>query len=263
MGADNRPQVGKTLAGKACVITGGTKGIGEATAKLFAELGASVLITGRDESRGKRLENSSKQITFKRVDLEDRDDVTRFLAWLDARDLRPDVMISNASRNSRYSVTNISVEEWDRMLQLNLTAPFLLSRWAAKKMIESKVKGKIIILGAIQALFPLERSFAYVTTKGGLISMVRSLAVDLGGHGIQVTGVLPGQTYVDGEEVPSSIDTSAATLLGRMGRPEEISHLLAFLASDQNSFMTGNIIIIDGGRVISRKPDPDYIRTIQ
>jgi glucose 1-dehydrogenase len=153
-------------------------------------------------------------------------------------------------------VTEIPMEEWDRMVNLNLTAPFLLARTAAKKMIANGTKGRIVLVSAIQSISPIEKSFAYATTKGGLISMVRTLAVDLGPHGVLVTGVLPGPFYVGRKEIPLEPTGGAASLLGRMGTPDEMAHLMAFLASDANTFMTGNLIVVDGGRVISRKPDP-------
>ena len=146
------------------------------------------------------------------------------------------------------------------MLNLLLTAPFLLSRWASKKMIDHKKKGKIIVVSAIQAITPLEHSFAYATCKGGLISMVRSMATDLGSYGIQVMAVLPGPFYIKDEPMPEGLDSRAASILGRMGRPNEMAKLLAFLASDNNTFMTGNTIVIDGGRLISRKADPQEIQ---
>ena len=246
----------ETLRGKACVITGGTKGLGEATAKLFASHGAKVLITGRDEVKGKQIQAKVHGISYRRVDLEDRDDTLEFVSWLDSEFQSIDVLISNASRDSRYSVTEIPIEEWDRMVNLNLTAPFLLAKTAAKKMVANKTKGKIILVSAIQSISPMEKSFAYVTTKGGLVSMVRTLAVDLGPHGILVTGVLPGPFYVGRKEIPLRPAGGAASLLGRMGTPDEMAHVMGFLASDANTFMTGNLIVVDGGRVISRKPDP-------
>jgi glucose 1-dehydrogenase len=249
-----------SLAGKTCVITGGTSGLGEATARLFARSGARVLITGLEEERGRRIEASTKNIKFRAANLEDRSETLGLIDWLDSNCERVDVLISNASRNSRHSLTDISQDEWDRMVHINLSAPFLLSNWAARRMIKTKTEGRIIIIGAIQAFSPLESSFAYVTTKGGLISMVRSMAVDLGPYGILATAVLPGSFYVKEGEPPGSLDARAATLVRRMGRPIEIARVLAFLASDNNSFMTGNMIIVDGGRVISRRPDPDEIR---
>ena len=258
--SNERETAEASLAGKTCVITGGTRGLGEVTAKLFAKLGANVFITGSDEARGKRVEASTKGIRFKASNLEDRSETLKLVEWLDSNCKKVDVFISNAARNSRYSVTDLPVDEWDKIVNLNLGAPFLLSRWAARNMIENKTKGKIIIVGAIQAFSPLERSFAYVTTKGGLISMVRTLAVDLGPYGILATAVLPGSFYVRDEELDSSLDARAASVVRRMGKPIEMARLLVFLASDHNTFMTGNVIIIDGGRVISRRPDPEELR---
>lgn len=249
-----------SLENKNCVITGGTRGLGEATAKLFAKLDAKVLITGRDGARGKRIESQSNgKIRYHRTDFEVRSDVTDLIAWLDNNFTDIDVLISNAARNSRYDLLNVELGEWDRMLNLLLTAPFLLSRWAAGRMIENKRKGKIIVVGAIQAISPLDHSFAYATCKGGLISMVRSMAVDLGKYGIQVTAVLPGPFYIKDDPMPEGLDSRSAAVLGRMGRPDEMAKLLAFLASDNNTFMTGNTIVVDGGRLVSRKADPQEI----
>jgi glucose 1-dehydrogenase len=248
------------LENKTCVITGGTKGLGEATAKLFAKLGANVLITGRDEERGKRIQAAYKRITYRKADFENRDDVADLVRWLEKNYDSVDILISNAARNSRFDLLQIEMKEWDSMLNLLLTAPFLLSRWAAKSMIKNKKKGKIIVVGAIQAISPLEHSFAYATCKGGLISMVRSMAVDLGRYGIQTMAVLPGPFYIKDEPVPAGLDERSAAVLGRMGRPGEMARLLAFLSSDSNSFITGSTIVIDGGRLISRKADPQEIQ---
>lgn len=248
-----------SLKNKHIIITGATHGIGEITARLFTELGAYVYALGRDEEKGKELENSLNNLKFYKVDLANRSEILDFIRRFENEINKVDVLINNASRNSRYSIIDISLDEWDSMIALNLTAPFLLSQMAAKLMIKNGVKGKIINVAAIQAHFPLEKSFAYVTTKGGLISMTRSMAVDLGKYGIQVITVTPGPIYSKSEEVPEDLDRRAATLLGRMGRMIEVARLLAFLASDLNTFITGEEIIIDGGRIISRKPDPEEI----
>ncbi|MEM4086214.1 MAG: SDR family oxidoreductase [Saccharolobus sp.] len=241
------------LKGKVCLITGGTSGIGLKTAQLFKELGAETYIIGRKEIK-------LDGVKFIKVDLTNRDELLSFINWFEKNVGILHALINNASRNSRYSVLDIDLKEWDEMISLNLTAPFLLSKMAARLMIKNKIKGKIINVSAIQAHFPLENSFAYVTTKGGLLSMTRSLAVDLGKYGIQVIAVTPGPIYTKGEEPPIDLDQRAATLLvGRMGRSIEVANLLAFLVSDLNTFITGTEIIIDGGRIISRKPDPEEI----
>ena len=254
-----------TLEGKTCIITGGASGIGEKTSMLFDSLGATVLALDIDEERGRRLERSSKtgRISFRRIDLRDRGQLTEFGKWSEKNLETIDVLINNAVAIERNTVLDMAMEHWDSQVALSLTAPILLSRFAARKMIEKKVHGKIIMISAVQARIPLSGSFAYSIVKGGMISMAKSLAVDLGPYGINVTAVLPGPIYTADknrlEDAPSSLDGRAATLLGRMGRRVEVANLLAFLASDLNSFMTGNTIVIDGGRSISRKPDPDEI----
>lgn len=252
-----------SLKGKTCLITGGTHGIGLATAKLFSELGAKVIALGRNIERAKaalgKNDEVSKNILFVKVDLTSRDELLSFIEWYKKEIGKIDCLINNASVNSRYSILNVTLEEWDKMIALELTAPMLLSKMAAEIMIKNGVKGKIINVAAIQAYKPLPESLPYVTVKGGLISMTRSLAVDLGKYGIQVITVLPGPIYTKGDQVPENLDKNAATLLGRMGRPQEVANLLAFLVSDYNTFITGSEIIIDGGRIISRKPDPEEI----
>ncbi len=252
----------RQLEGKVCLITGGANGIGETTSKLFAERGAKVLIADIDDSSGKAVEASvgDGSIRFRKVDLTNKEEVLEFIDWANANYKKFDVLINNASRSSRTSVIDTSVEEWNHMIALNLTAPYLLSRFAAQNMIKHGTKGKIINISSILALFPMDSVFAYSTTKGGLISMTRSLAIDLSKHGILVTTVVVGGPINISKEEDSvelrKVNERAATLLGRVGKKEEVARLLSFLASDENTFMTGNEIIIDGGRIISRKPDP-------
>ncbi|WP_338604366.1 SDR family oxidoreductase [Sulfolobus tengchongensis] len=241
------------LSGKVCLITGGTSGIGLKTVDLFTKLNATVYVIDKKEGI---LPNN---VHFEKVDLANRKELLNFIEWYEKNVGEIHVLINNASRNSRFSVLDTTLEEWDEMINLNLTAQFLLSKMAARLMIKNKTKGKIINISAIQSKFPLENSFPYVTTKGGQISMSRSMAVDLGKYGIQVITVLPGSIYSKNDEPSLDLDKRAATLLGRMGRTSEIAYLLAFLASDLNTFIMGTEIVIDGGRLISRKPDPEEI----
>jgi NAD(P)-dependent dehydrogenase (short-subunit alcohol dehydrogenase family) len=249
------------LQGKRILITGGTSGIGRATVELLSQLGAQLIVVSRDPRKLQEIKGELRGsiLEIRRADLEVEEDVVELSKWVQSSAGRLDAVINNASRNSRFSVLNTELQEWKRMITLNLTAPFLISQAAARRMIQDGVKGKIINVGAIQYKFPLAESLPYVTTKGGLVSMTRSMAVDLGPYGIQVICVVPGPIYTKGDRVPPELDARASTVLGRMGRPEEVARLLAFLCSDWNSFMTGNVIVIDGGRLISRKPDPGEV----
>jgi glucose 1-dehydrogenase len=252
-----------TLEGKTVIITGGTHGIGEETALLFAQRGAKVIIIGRDENKASYLRDKTQgKIDFLKCDLSDRKQVLNLCSTIEQKYDRVHVLINNASRNSRYSVLNLELDEWDKMLELNMTAAFLLTKTVAKKMVDSGVKGKIINIGAVQSFFPLDSSFAYTSVKGAMRSMTKSMAVDLSPHGILVTLVMPGPIYAKAENDDPGVDldSRAATLVGRMGRKSEVAELLEFISSDRNSFMTGNEIIIDGGRTLARKPDPSEIK---
>lgn len=252
-----------SLEGKTVIITGGTHGIGEETALLFAERGAKVVIVGRDENRAREIfAKSHKKIDFIKCDLSQREQVLNLCNQINQKYDKVHVLINNASRNSRFSVLDIDLGEWDKMVELNLTSVLILTKHVAMNMIKSKIKGKIINIGAVQSFFPLDSSYAYSTVKGALRSMTKSMAVDLSPHGILVTLVMPGPIYAkaDSDEPGNDLDSRAATLLGRMGRKSEVAELLEFISSDRNSFMTGNEIIIDGGRTISRKPDPSEIK---
>ncbi len=252
-----------TLDGKIVIITGGTHGIGEETAILFASRGAKVAIVGRDENKASEIVKQAKgNIEFLKCDLSDRKQLLDLCRTIDTKFPSVDVLINNASRNSRFSVLNLEVEEWDRMLELNMTSVFLLTKTVANKMVKNGIRGRIINIGAVQSFFPLDSSFSYSSVKGALRSMTKSMAVDLSPHGILVTLVMPGPIYAkaDSDEPGHDLDSRAATLVGRMGRKSEVAELLEFLSSDRNTFMTGNEIVIDGGRTISRKPDPSEIK---
>jgi len=252
------------LRGRKAIITGGTHGIGEEIARHFSELGANVLIIGRDQDRAKEIIRECKQgsIKFIKADLSKRSEVLDLVKKISTDETVYDVLINNASKNSRFNVVNIQLEEWDAMLELNLTAPMLLSKCIARKLIDQGKPGRIINIGAVQSFFPMDSSLAYSTVKGGLRSFTKSLAVDLASHGILVTLVMPGPIYAKGKESEPSkeLDSRSAALIPRMGRKIEVAKLVAFIASEENTFMTGNEIIIDGGRTISRKPDPDEIK---
>ncbi|MEM0156295.1 MAG: SDR family oxidoreductase [Thermoplasmataceae archaeon] len=254
----------QNLQHKNVIVTGGTHGIGERTARYFSELGANVLIIGRDETQAQKIIEASPagSIKFVKCELSVRTEVLRLVDRISREDTVYDILINNASRNSRFNILNIKEDEWDSMLELNLTVPMLLSRCVAQKLIRNNKPGHIINIGAVQSFFPLDSSLAYSTVKGGLRSLTKSMAVDLAPYGILVTLVMPGPIYAKGSgDTPSpELDSRSAALIPRMGRTIEVAKLLAFLASDDNSFMTGNEIIIDGGRTVSRKPDPEEIK---
>ena len=228
-----------SVEGKTIIVTGGTHGIGEETARFLAARGANVVIVGRDEQKASIIVNESKgKIAFLKCDLSDRKQILELCKTIENRFDKVDVLINNASKNSRYSVLNLDLDEWDKMIELNMTSVLYLTKTVALKMINSGTQGRIINIGAVQSFFPLDSSFAYSAVKGAMRAMTKSMAVDLSPHGILVTLVMPGPIYAkaDSDEPSKDLDSRAATLLGRMGRKREIAELLEFLSSDRNSF---------------------------
>ncbi|MFG1519561.1 MAG: SDR family oxidoreductase [Thermoplasmataceae archaeon] len=246
---------------KTYIVTGGTGGIGREIVRSLLGLGNVVIFTGRSTERGTETakEFGIDKAVFYALDQSVPDEVLKFSDWLAKKNYRIDGLVNNASRNSRFSILDIDMKEWTDMINLVMTSVMIISQAAAKNMIKNNIKGKIVNIGAIQYISPLQSSLAYSATKGALVSMSRSMAVDLGKYGIQVSSLIPGPVYSKDQEPPENVDRSAATLLGRFGRMREVVNLVKFLLSDDNTFMTGNEIIIDGGRIISRKSDPDEV----
>lgn len=246
---------------KTYIVTGGTGGIGREIVRSLLKSGNTVIFTGRSAERASEItkESGTEKAVFYQMDQSVPEHVLKFIEWLSTNNYLIDGLVNNASRNSRFSILDITMEEWTSMINLVMTSVMLISQETAKNMIKNNIKGKIINIGAIQYISPLKYSLAYSATKGAIVSMSRSMAVDLGKYGIQVTSLIPGPIYSKSQGLFGNIDKSAATLLGRFGRINEVVNLVMFLLSDENTFMTGNEIIIDGGRIISRKPDPEEV----
>ena len=249
------------MQNKTYIVTGGTGGIGREIVRSLTGEGNTVIFTGRSNERGSEIvkELGADRSVFYQLDQSIPSDVVKFSDWISKKNYHIDGLVNNASRNSRFGILDINMEEWMNMINLVMTSTMIISQAVAKNMIKNSLKGKIVNIGAIQYISPLQSSLAYSATKGAMVSMSRSMAVDLGKYGIQVTSLIPGPIYSKDQEPPQNIDRSAATLLGRFGRMSEVVNLVKFLLSDENTFMTGNEIIIDGGRIISRKPDPEEV----
>ncbi len=249
------------MSNRTYLVTGGTGGIGREIVRSLVKNGAKVVFTGRSVERANDLLNElgKDRAIFYPLNQSSVPEVEKFVGWINKGKWRFDGLVNNASRNSRFGILDISLADWNDEINLVMTSTMLISQAVARIMVDSKIKGKIVNIGAVQYLSPLQNSFAYAATKGALVSMSRSMAVDLGRYGLQVTTLIPGPIYSKDKEPPPELDRSAATLLGRYGRMDAVVSLVEFLLSDANAFMTGNEIIIDGGRLISRKVDPDEV----
>lgn len=267
------------LQGRGVLITGAATGIGQGLALAFAEAGARVTILDCDAKKGRttlaELRRIDRHARFIHADLRRDADIRRAATAVFGGKQPADILINNAACMGRTQpFLDVSRADYEAILRSNVSGPFLLSQLAARAMVAAGRKGTIINVHAIQTSLPLPGYSAYVTSKGAVDAMTLALAVDLAPHGIRVNGVEVGCVATESAQhdlraklntkgSPGSaaaldrlIDQRAATLLGRMGRPDEIARVVMFLASDESSFLTGSIIRADGGRSISRKPDP-------
>lgn len=249
------------IEGSVAVVTGAGRGIGRAIAHRLAAEGARVALCDVDADGCRRVagEIGARAIAVV-ADLALAGEAEAAVGAAIDRWGRVDALVNNAALLAVRPVLELPVEEWRRTLDVNLTAPFVMAQAAARDM-AARGSGVIVNILAIQAESPLPDRTAYVSSKGGLEALTRSLAVDLSPLGIRVNAVQAGSIATEGvrEQLGALGGThgqGSATLLGRLGSPEEVAAAVAFLVSSESSFITGAVLRVDGGRLISRRSDP-------
>ncbi|MGA8214762.1 MAG: glucose 1-dehydrogenase [Candidatus Sulfotelmatobacter sp.] len=249
------------LEDKVALITGGTSGIGEASAILFAKEGAAVAITGRNEKRGhavaKRITSAGGKAIFIPSDVrraeECRHSVDETLGGFG----RLDILFNNAGVFYPHTILDCTEEEWDLQMDVNLKGTFLMSKAALPHMIEQR-HGVIINNSSGWGIAGGDAAVAYCASKGGVVLLTKAMAIDHGRQGIRVNCICPGD--VDTPMLPEDarlrglkwedyLAGCANRPLGRIGTVEEIAKAALFLASDDSSFMTGAALVVDGGGI--------------
>ncbi|MFP6758070.1 MAG: SDR family oxidoreductase [Alphaproteobacteria bacterium] len=239
------------LEGQVAIVTGGGRNIGEAIARLLAEERAKVAVVDLDRGRGDAVagaigETGGEAASFV-ADVSKSDDVQGLIAAIVERFGRIDILINNVAVSDNRSILEITEEEWDRTIAVTLTAPFLMAKYAALRMVEQGSGGKIVNIGSTSGHRGRARAVAYSAAKGGVANLTRSLAYQLAPHGIRVNTVSPNKTGSPVGRQDVDPDRPVTNLAGRPGVPEDTAGAVLFLVSNESSFIIGQDIFADGG----------------
>jgi NAD(P)-dependent dehydrogenase (short-subunit alcohol dehydrogenase family) len=251
------------LTSKVAIITGATSGIGKATAFLFAEEGADLVITGRRAELGQRLENEIRErgarCIFVEADHCQAEDCSRVVEQTFTEFGRIDILFNNAGIVTSGTAETTTEETWNETFAVNVTAVWRMSKLVLPHM-RRQGKGVIVNNGSDWSVVAGRDAFPYIMSKGAVAMMTKAMALDYARENIRVNAVCPGDTLVDrwmekgyfeGSD-PVSVEeamkeSSAYIPMGRFGKPEEIAQAVLFLASDDSSFITGHLLLVDGG----------------
>ena len=243
--------------GSAALVTGAGSGIGAAIATELARSGNSVVLVGR---RADRLEQVSERVAAEGGKAfvlprdvgrgDDAEDLVSSAAALAGDDIS--VLVHAAGNQVRKPATDMTLEEWDSVINIHLRAAFALSRAVARPLIAHERSGSVLYVGSMtSARAGLRDTVAYGAAKSGLLGLMRTLAVEWAGHGVRVNTVAVGfvatEMTRDVDGTPARQALVSRTPIGRLGTPEEIARVIAFLASDHASYITGECVTVDGG----------------
>ncbi len=244
------------LSGRVALVTGGSKGLGEAMAAGLASAGADLVLTSRDadevEAAAKKIAGEfGRRVIGVAADVTKVEDVDRVVARTIAEFGKIDILINNAGINIRGPIEELSLDQFEQVMATNVTGPWLMCRAAAPHMKKAKY-GRVINISSTLGAVGVAGRTPYASSKGAVIMMTKVLALEWAAHGITVNAICPGpfltpmnQPIADKEETKRVI--VGAVALGRWGEMHEIQGAAIFLASDASSYVTGTALFVDGG----------------
>lgn len=252
----------KRLEGKCVLITGASSGIGRSIAQRFAREGARLVLADITEavreggvSTTEMLRADGHEVEFIRTDVAQEHEATAAVACAVRRYGRLDVLVNDAAISAGKPLLETSIDEWNRVLAVNLTGVFLMSRAAVKVMLDQDIRhearGRIVNISSQHGMVCAPRNVAYGTSKAGVAYLTRQVAVDYADQGIICNAVAPGKVITGKPGLAASAEaleySKARTPMPRLGRPDDVASAALFLASDEAAFITGENLMVDGG----------------
>ncbi len=245
------------LDNKVAIVTGAATGIGQAIAAGMAREGASVVIdyVGAPDAPNQTvqmIESAGGKCLAVEADVSQPDHVANLMQQALAKFGRVDILVNNAGVERKHPITEFPLDQWNMIIAVNLTGPFLCAQAAAKQMMAQNGPGRIINISSIHQDLPMPGNAPYCASKGGLRMLMRTMAVELAPHGITVNNIGPGAIFTPIDaDVQANPEMEVALMaeipLGRWGKPEEVANLAIFLAGEDASYVTGSTYYIDGG----------------
>ena len=239
------------LAGKAAIVTGAGRNIGEEIAVLFAQEGAKVAVVDMDEGRADavagRINGEGGEAVAVVCDVSDTEDITKMGATTADAFGAIDILVNNVAISDNKDIFELSEDEWRKTIDITLSSPFYVTKQVANWMVDNDRGGKVINIGSTSGFKGRPTALAYTAAKGGVFNLTQSLAVQLAPYGIIVNQVSPNMT---GSPVGQEIfdrNRKVNNLVGRPGEPDEQAKAVLFLASDDASFIAGANLFVDGG----------------
>jgi glucose 1-dehydrogenase len=245
------------FTGKTALITGAASGIGKSIAREFSKLGADVIINYRESAAAAdhvvgELSQDGRRAVAIQADVSNQSEVKRMIQETVRVFGKIDILVNNAGIQKKTPFLDQSLADWNRIIEVDLTGPFICAQAVAGEMVKGKTKGVIVNISSVHEDIAFPNYTAYCAAKGGLRMLCRNLALELAPHGIRIVNVAPGaiatpinEDTLQDPEKKRALENEIP--VGRIGEPEEVAKLVSFLASDDASYITGTTVFVDGG----------------